>query len=194
MKKCAWCCQVIKYILTASHCKYNQLHLSVIIIFKTHWLCGRNAPSYNACMLIENLIFRYSIRHNKQIEGLVLINMWIKRKKSDIIISCYHIKGVANLLTDGRTKEHTPETSQWCHNERHGVSNQWRRDWLFNRLFKRRSKKKAKLRATVLCEGNPSVTRGFPSQRASNAENVSIWWRHHETICLMPLVNGGMVS
>ena len=30
-----------------------------------------------------------------------------------------------------------------------------------------------------LCEGNPPVTGGFPSQRASNAENVSIWWRHH---------------
>ena len=24
------------------------------------------------------------------------------------------------------------------------------------------------------------VTRRFPSQRASNAGNVSIWWRHHE--------------
>ena len=24
------------------------------------------------------------------------------------------------------------------------------------------------------------MTGGFPSQRASNAENVSIWWRHHE--------------
>ena len=26
---------------------------------------------------------------------------------------------------------------------------------------------------------NPAVTNGFPSQRASEAENVSIWWRHH---------------
>ena len=24
-----------------------------------------------------------------------------------------------------------------------------------------------------------TVTRGFPSQRSSNEENVSIWWRHH---------------
>ena len=31
-----------------------------------------------------------------------------------------------------------------------------------------------------LCEGNPPITGGFRSQRASNAENVSIWWRHHE--------------
>ena len=26
--------------------------------------------------------------------------------------------------------------------------------------------------------GKPLVTYGLPSQRASNAENVSIWWRH----------------
>ena len=26
---------------------------------------------------------------------------------------------------------------------------------------------------------NPPVTRGFPSQRTSNTENVSIWWWHH---------------
>ena len=36
-----------------------------------------------------------------------------------------------------------------------------------------------------LCERNPPVMGGFPSQRVSNVEIVSIWWRHHETIiCL----------
>ena len=32
---------------------------------------------------------------------------------------------------------------------------------------------------TGLCEGNSPVTGEFPAKRASNAENVSIWWRHH---------------
>ena len=32
---------------------------------------------------------------------------------------------------------------------------------------------------TGLGEGNSPVTVEFPAQRASNAENVSIWWRHH---------------
>ena len=68
---------------------------------------------------------------------------------------------------------------QWCHHERDGVSIHRRLDCLFNRLFKRRSKKTSKLRLTGLFEMNPSVTSWFPSQRASNAENVSIWWRHH---------------
>ena len=40
-------------------------------------------------------------------------------------------------------------------------------------------RKTSKLRVTGLCEGNSPVTGEFPAQRASDAENVSIWWRHH---------------
>ena len=39
----------------------------------------------------------------------------------------------------------------------------------------------SKLRATGLCAGNSPGTGEFPAQRASNAENVSIWWRHHDS-------------
>ena len=42
-----------------------------------------------------------------------------------------------------------------------------------------RSKKTSKLRANGVCEGSPLVTDGFPSQKASDAEDVSIRWRHH---------------
>ena len=72
-------------------------------------------------------------------------------------------------------------TLQWRHNGCNGVLNHQRLDCLLNRLFRRRSKKTSQLRVTGLCEENPPVTHGFPSQKASNAENVSIWWRHHET-------------
>ena len=41
-------------------------------------------------------------------------------------------------------------------------------------------KKTSKLRVIGLCEGTQPVTGGFPSQRAGNAENVSIWWRHYD--------------
>ena len=51
---------------------------------------------------------------------------------------------------------------------------------LLNRLFGRRSKETSKLRVTGLCVGNSPGTGEFPAQRASNAENVSIWWRHHD--------------
>ena len=71
-------------------------------------------------------------------------------------------------------------TLQWRHNEHDSVSNhQFYGCWL-NRLFRRMSKKTSELRDTGLCEGNSTVTGEFPTKRASTAENVSIWWRHHE--------------
>ena len=66
----------------------------------------------------------------------------------------------------------------WRHNGRDGVANHQRLDYSFSRLFRRRSKKTSKLRVTGLCVGNSPVTGAFFAQRASNAENVSIWWRH----------------
>ena len=71
-------------------------------------------------------------------------------------------------------------TLQWRQNERDVVPNHQPYDCLLNRLFRPRSKKTSKLRVTGLCEGNSPLTGEFPAQRASNAENVSIWWHHHE--------------
>ena len=72
---------------------------------------------------------------------------------------------------------------QWRHDERDGVSNYHRLDYLLSHLFTRRSKKTSKLRVTGLCEGNSPVPSEFPAQRASDAKNVSIWWRHHD-LCI----------
>ena len=72
-----------------------------------------------------------------------------------------------------------PEALQWRHNVLDDASNNRRLDYLLSRSFRRRSKKTSKLRGTGLCAGNSPVTAEFPASRASNAENVSIWWRHH---------------
>ena len=79
---------------------------------------------------------------------------------------------------------------QWCHNGRDGVSNHQPRDYLLNRLLRRRSKKTSKLRVTGLCVGNSPVTGELPAQRASNAENVSIWWRHHVLLLFVDRTSG----
>ena len=71
-----------------------------------------------------------------------------------------------------------PRLLQWHHNERDGVPNHRRFDCLFNRLFMCSSKKTSTLCVTGFCEGNPPMIGGFPSQTASNVENVSMWWRH----------------
>ena len=77
---------------------------------------------------------------------------------------------------------------QWRHNGRDSVSNHQSHHHFLNRLFRCRSKKTSKLRVTGLCAGNSPGTGEFPAQMASNAENVSIWWRHHGFHCYFVLI------
>ena len=75
-------------------------------------------------------------------------------------------------------KDGIANTLQWRYDGCDGVSNHQPHDCLLNCFSRCRSKT---LRVTGLCVGNSPVTGEFPTQRASNAENVSIWWRHHDT-------------
>ena len=68
---------------------------------------------------------------------------------------------------------------RWRHNGCDSVSNHQPRECLLRRLIRRTSKKTSKLCVTGLCAGNSPETGELPAQMASNAENVSIWWRHH---------------
>ena len=68
---------------------------------------------------------------------------------------------------------------RWRHNGHGCVSSHQPHHCLLDRLFRCRSQKTLKLRVTGLCAGNSPGTGEFPAQMASNAENVSIWWRHH---------------
>ena len=77
-------------------------------------------------------------------------------------------------------------TLQWHHNGHDGISNHQPHHCLLNRLFGRRSKKTSKLRITGLCAGNSPGTGEFPAQMASNADNVSILWCHHENFDFDP--------
>ena len=92
---------------------------------------------------------------------------YIRLFYTDVITFLYPIPhaGLANLLM---------KALQWRHNERDGVSNDRRLDCLLSRLFRLTSKKTSKLSVTGLCEG----IHRWP-KRASNAKNVSIWWRHY---------------
>ena len=71
-------------------------------------------------------------------------------------------------------------TLHWRHNGYDSVSNHQPHDCLLNGLFRRRSKEISNLRVTGLCAGNSPEAGEFPAQMSSDAENVSIWWRHHE--------------
>ena len=99
--------------------------------------------------------------------GLTLIPAWISNP-------------IFSKLWDEITYSFASFTLRWRHNEHDGVSNHQPHDCLLNRLFRRRSKKISKLHVTGHCAGNSPGTGEFPAQMTSNAENVSIWWRHRE--------------
>ena len=67
----------------------------------------------------------------------------------------------------------------WRHYDYDSVSNHQPHGCLLNRLLRPRSKKTSKLPVTGPLCGEFTGTGEFPAQRASYAENVSIWWRHH---------------
>ena len=69
---------------------------------------------------------------------------------------------------------------RWRQNDNDGVSNHQPQHCLLKSLFRRRSKETSKLRVTGLCAGNSPGTGEFPAQMACYAEDISIWWRHHE--------------
>ena len=111
-------------------------------------------------------------------KGLYVVMQWmISDQKLARRIRCTH-----STETSGSHTVVLGISLQLRHNERDGVSNHQPPDCLLNRLFRRRSKKTLKLRVTGLCEGNSLVSSEFSAQRFSNAENVSVWWHHHD-IC-----------
>ena len=105
-------------------------------------------------------------------------------EKTDLIFKQCFLPIISEALKQGIGRCHTPVaiSLQWRHNGRDSVSNHQPHDCLLNRLFGRRSKKTSKLRVTGLCAGNSPGTGEFPAPMARNAENFSIWWRHHVEI------------
>ena len=67
---------------------------------------------------------------------------------------------------------------QWRHNGHDSVSNHQPHDCLLNRLFRRRSKKHQSAASLAFVRGIHR-DRWIPRTNGHNAENVSIWWRHH---------------
>ena len=77
------------------------------------------------------------------------------------------------------------DSNRCRHNESDGVSNLQPHHRLLNRFFRRKSK----LRVTGLCDGNSPVTGELPARRTSNAENVFIWWRHHDLSMFFKIIS-----
>ena len=76
---------------------------------------------------------------------------------------------------------------QWRHNERDGIPNHRRLDYLSNRLFRYLSKKTSKLHVTGLCEGNSpnSPHKGPVTRNMLPFDDVIMGW--HLLLQLFPL-------
>ena len=140
-------------------------------------------PQQNCCRLQNNIFNCFSRRWSSQRHWWQVL---IGSDNGLALIRWYTLPEIVTMICDAVLLGCNVSDSQesytlwWCHNERDSVSNHQPHDCLLNRLFRHRSKKTSKLRVTGLCAGNSPVTGEFPAQRASNAENVSIRWSHHD--------------
>ena len=114
--------------------------------------------------------------------GNALVHLYL----CDGVCVCVHVVMVVCMMC-----VRTWWSLQWRHNERDGVSNHQPHDCLLNRLFRRRSKKTPKPASLAFVRG---IHRWIPWQMANNAENVSIWWRHHGWLQRCLCVNGRAFS
>ena len=129
------------------------------------------------------------VTHGRRISPLCCVDICLRIRVSIISINQNLIRSSSCCHTSSKSVQHhqlateyprsAPCPVRWHHNEHDGVSNHQPHDCLLNSLFRRSSKKTSKLRVTGLCARNSPVIGEIPAQMASNAENVSIWWRHH---------------
>ena len=162
---------------------------------------GSNSDEYNTGH--SHQFIAYSISHEaewqrqpiawrKHTGFMTILSNWLDSMKSKARLDwiCHQYTAVYQDARDSVSRFQTGDEDvtvayklnvciKWRHDERHGVSNQRRLECLLNRLFRRLSKKTSKLRVTGIREGKSPVTGKFFTRRASNAENIFVWWRHH---------------
>ena len=96
------------------------------------------------------------------------------------LVMCFHLDfGLFPASYNHSNSGFGSDLLQWHHNEHDGISNHQPHDCLLNRLFKGQIKETSELHVTGLCAGNSAVAGEFHAQMASNAKNVSMWWRRH---------------
>ena len=129
--------------------------------------------SLHKVSIIQNFYDVFDVSFIKQLSNIRAVSVLRPGRWYDVTVM---ISEVDKLFSDDGSL-------QWRYNGHNGVSNHHPHNCLLNRLFRRRSKKASKLRVTGPCAGNSPVTGEFPAKMASNAEFVSIWWRHHLKYC-----------
>ena len=175
---------LILYIISSNLKKHYLYHIISINfpLYCNYIWCA----SYTGFMLMKRI--RWNDISTTLLFSMADIAGFTSRNMNTWCALLWKVVGVAEIFTHIFQSQFTYRnnnrvTLQWRHNERGCVSNHQHHDCLLlSILFRRRSMKSSKICITGLCEGNSLVTGEFPAQRASDAENVSIWWRHHDRV------------
>ena len=129
-------------------------------------------------------VFEFHYRENKAAYLVAQYSELFRRKIKNKHISRSSLSFVDTEMT--RIIKILPsEPLRWRHNGCDSVSNHL--SIAYSTVYSDADQRK--LRVTGLCVGESPGTGGFPAQMASNAENVSIWWRHHAERTHYSIVN-----
>ena len=143
----------------------------IICVTRPGWVKGVKTPS------IQVFLWHIVLRSWQLVQDYLCIFLLGFRSYTKSMATQYWPGGYRKLSVAYGTCH--IQSLRWRYNGHDGVSNHQPHHCLLNRLFRRRSKKTSKLRVTGLSVGNSPGIGEFPAQMASNADNVSIWWRHH---------------
>ena len=77
--------------------------------------------------------------------------------------------------------------------EHHGISNCQQLNSLFNSLLRWLERKYQSSTLLSLCELKPSITNGFPSQKASYADSISVSWHRYARISQQDNIHGTQI-
>ena len=145
-------------------CALPSVILSISFILPTSFIFTNIIQDYFTCTgAIKLYVFPAASQASLQSIGKLL----------DESIGNYHI-----------TTSKQSITLQCRHNEGNSVLNHRRLDCLLGGLFRRRSRKKIKAQRHWPLWGEFTGDRWIHTQRASNVEHISIWWRNHAQRCL----------
>ena len=178
-----WCYQYIRHVLSGIMALWIQTGdtYSPMVNDLISWL--------SECMQIVGYILSFSEEHIATTYGTTQTSVYIEFGHTPGILKCDHIdytiwhdhfspKSIDTpwLVRDGHIHYNdfimSAVTSQIT-----GVS------IVLSSIFSGADQRKHQSSASLaFVRGNPLVTDGFPLRSVDNAENVSIWWRHHDSL------------
>ena len=162
----------------AGNLRRYRAHYDVIVMYHNRTSTGTT----HQCFLGPVWRRKQYIQYPFLVHGVSAIAVIRQANKGSLLVHCDVENEKAGIGATYTISFSTSFPLLWRHNGRDGVSNHQPHDCLLNGSFRRRSKKTSKLRVIGLCPGIHRSPVNSPHKWPCNAQNVSIWWRHHAIV------------